>query len=294
LAAILSHEMAHIRRYDLIINLMQRIVEALLFFHPVTWWISRRIRIERENCCDDLAAAGCGRLTYAGSLLRMAELCAGIRGLKIAPQLESLAADGGEGSQLGYRIRRLLGEVDSPRVSVTRNAQTDQKPQETDRPEVEASETPEDEPNKKASSKSEAKTRIEGIVLDSEKQSIAGVPLSILAFDGDEENAFKPIYLDADNEGRFSVEIPSRTFRAHFGSPNDQYDSLEGFWVRDGQAVVPWDGIEAKPTGGKISVVATLLRTYQLRFDVINADSGQRVSDVAILYKEDKATWNGE
>ena len=153
-----------------------------------------------------------------------AEQCATLRGLKIAPQLESLAADGGDGSQLGYRIRRLLGEVDSPRVSVTRNAlaaltlaavfsgmaviaiaQTDQKPQATDRPEVEASETPEDEPNQNASSKSEAKTRIEGIVLDSEKQPIAGVPLSFLAFVGDEANAFKPIYLDADNEGRFSV-----------------------------------------------------------------------------------------
>ena len=59
LVAILSHEMAHIRRCDMIINLLQRIVEALLFFHPVTWWISRRISIERENCCDDLAAAGC-------------------------------------------------------------------------------------------------------------------------------------------------------------------------------------------------------------------------------------------
>lgn len=122
LAAILSHEMAHIRRCDMIINLVQRIVEALLFFHPVTWWISRRISIERENCCDDLAAAGCGRLTYAGALLRMAELCAGIRGLKIAPQLESLAVDGGSTSQLGYRIKRLLGEDHSPRISLTRGA----------------------------------------------------------------------------------------------------------------------------------------------------------------------------
>jgi beta-lactamase regulating signal transducer with metallopeptidase domain len=122
LAAILSHEMAHIRRYDLVVNLLQRIVEALLFFHPVTWWISGRISIERENCCDDLAAAGCGRLTYAGALLRMAELCAGIRGLKIAPQLESLAADGGNTSQLGYRIKRLLGEGHSPRIPLTRGA----------------------------------------------------------------------------------------------------------------------------------------------------------------------------
>ena len=50
----------------------------------------------------------------------MAELCAGIRGLKIAPQLESLAVDGGSTSQLGYRIKRLLGEDHSPRISLTR------------------------------------------------------------------------------------------------------------------------------------------------------------------------------
>ncbi|OYW13791.1 MAG: hypothetical protein B7Z55_16340, partial [Planctomycetales bacterium 12-60-4] len=120
ISAILSHELAHIRRYDLIFIFLQRIVEALLFFHPVTWWISRRASIERENCCDDLAAAGCGRTEYAGALLRMAELCAGLRGLKISPQLESLAVDGGSPSQLGYRIKRLLGENDAPRISFTR------------------------------------------------------------------------------------------------------------------------------------------------------------------------------
>ncbi|MEZ6134510.1 MAG: M56 family metallopeptidase [Pirellulaceae bacterium] len=121
IAAILSHEIAHLRRYDLLVNLLQRIVEAFLFFHPVTWWISRRVSIERENCCDDMAAAGCGRMEYAAALLRMAEQCASIGGLNIAPQLESLAADGGSTSQLGYRIERLLGEDHTPRVAVTRS-----------------------------------------------------------------------------------------------------------------------------------------------------------------------------
>lgn len=119
LAAILSHEMAHIRRYDLIFNLLQCIVEALLFFHPATWWISRRVSIERENCCDDMAAAECGRIEYAAALLQMAEQCAVVRGLKIAPQLQSLAADGGNPSQLSYRIKRLLGEDSAPRISFT-------------------------------------------------------------------------------------------------------------------------------------------------------------------------------
>lgn len=122
LTAILRHEMAHIRRYDLLVNLLQRFIEALLFFHPVTWWISRRIGIERENCCDDLAVAGCGRLEFASALLQMAELCAKSRGLNIAPQLEVLAADGGNVSHLSRRIRRLLGEVDSPRPVANRSS----------------------------------------------------------------------------------------------------------------------------------------------------------------------------
>ncbi len=122
LAAILSHEMAHIRRYDLLVNLLQRMVESLLFFHPFTWWISRRVSTERENCCDDVAVAGCGRIEYVDALLKMAEQCAAIRGWKIAPQLESLAADGGNSSQLGYRIKRLLGEDNKPRVSLTRTS----------------------------------------------------------------------------------------------------------------------------------------------------------------------------
>ena len=73
--AILTHELAHLRRYDHLVNLLQRVVEALLFFHPAVWYVSRRISIERENCCDDLVlAAGAERLGYADSLVRVAEL----------------------------------------------------------------------------------------------------------------------------------------------------------------------------------------------------------------------------
>ena len=58
--AILLHELAHIRRYDYLVNVLQRSVEGLLFYHPVVWWISRVIRTERENCCDDVAVAMSG------------------------------------------------------------------------------------------------------------------------------------------------------------------------------------------------------------------------------------------
>ena len=119
LAAILSHEMAHIRRCDLLVNLLQRVIEAFLFSHPITWWISRRISIERENCCDDLAARSTGSLSYVDALLKMAEVC-----LSNDPQrkaaIASLAASGRGKTQLGHRIRRLIGVEQPARIGWSR------------------------------------------------------------------------------------------------------------------------------------------------------------------------------
>src|SRR5262249_409054 len=53
--AILAHELGHIRRHDYFVNLLQTLAETLLFYHPAVWWLSRRIRVEREHCCDDVA-----------------------------------------------------------------------------------------------------------------------------------------------------------------------------------------------------------------------------------------------
>ena len=73
--AILAHELAHIRRHDYLVNLLQSLVETLFFYHPAVWWMSRRIRAERENACDDLAVAiGQERSTYAESLARTAAM----------------------------------------------------------------------------------------------------------------------------------------------------------------------------------------------------------------------------
>ena len=52
--AVIAHELAHIRRGDLWVNLIQRLVETLLFYHPAVWWLSRQLRIDRELCCDEL------------------------------------------------------------------------------------------------------------------------------------------------------------------------------------------------------------------------------------------------
>lgn len=70
---ILAHELAHIRRYDVLVNLVQMLIESVLFFNPAVWWLSHQIRIEREACCDALAAKVCGEsLTVARTLVEFA------------------------------------------------------------------------------------------------------------------------------------------------------------------------------------------------------------------------------
>ena len=100
--AILAHELAHIRRNDYLMNLIQVVIEILLFYHPVVWWVSEKIRQEREYCCDDLAVALSGdRLQYARALANLESLRAS--GTILVP-----AATGGV---LLDRIRRLVGEA---------------------------------------------------------------------------------------------------------------------------------------------------------------------------------------
>ena len=108
LEAILAHELAHIRRADYAVNILQSLVETLLFYHPAVWWISSRIRQEREHCCDDLAASICGDATsYVAALVRMEEL-------RCEPSSVALAARGGD---LLCRVRRLLSPVHKDRLS---------------------------------------------------------------------------------------------------------------------------------------------------------------------------------
>jgi beta-lactamase regulating signal transducer with metallopeptidase domain len=100
LDGVLAHELAHVRRHDYLVNVLQSLVETLLFYHPAVWWCSRQIRIEREHCCDDMVVEAVGnRVAYAAALAQLEEL----RGLQ--PML-SLNASGG---RLVERIRRLLG-----------------------------------------------------------------------------------------------------------------------------------------------------------------------------------------
>lgn len=100
LEAILAHELAHIRRHDYLVNLLQSVVETLLFYHPAVWWLSHRIRAEREHCADDLAVQCCGdAYLYARAL-------AHIEQLRVMPSPQP--ALGAAGGSLLTRVRRLL------------------------------------------------------------------------------------------------------------------------------------------------------------------------------------------
>src|SRR5215207_5678133 len=97
--AILAHELAHIRRNDYLVNLLQNAIETVFFYHPAIWWISAQIRKEREHCCDDIASGATG-----GALHYVSALAALEQGRDGDPQL-ALAATGGP---LLDRARRLL------------------------------------------------------------------------------------------------------------------------------------------------------------------------------------------
>ncbi|RCS48308.1 DUF3738 domain-containing protein [Bremerella cremea] len=100
LEAILAHELAHIRRYDYAVNLLQNLAETVLFFHPAVWWASAQIRKERECCCDAMAAQLChGPLPYSQALLA-------VETFRSNTPL-AVAANGGS---LLQRIRRLSGQ----------------------------------------------------------------------------------------------------------------------------------------------------------------------------------------
>ncbi len=105
--AIVAHELAHVRRHDYLVNLFQSFVETLLFYHPAVWWLSARIRTEREHCCDDMAVGVVGDpIVYARALTALEA-----RRLRV-PRLAA-AANGGPLMRRILRLRQAASRPDA-------------------------------------------------------------------------------------------------------------------------------------------------------------------------------------
>jgi beta-lactamase regulating signal transducer with metallopeptidase domain len=99
---IIAHEIAHIKRHDYLVNLLQKMVEILFFYHPAVWWMSSVIKSERENCCDDIA------ITLTGDSVNFVKALANMEEQR---QVAGLAvAFSGNKNKLLKRIQRLLNQ----------------------------------------------------------------------------------------------------------------------------------------------------------------------------------------
>src|SRR5205807_4582258 len=108
---ILLHELAHLRRYDDWTNLVQKIVKAIMFFHPLVWWIERRLSLEREVACDDAVLVQTDNpRTYAQCLARVAEKSFLRRQIALAQAAVSRL------HQLSSRITQIL-DIDRPKTT---------------------------------------------------------------------------------------------------------------------------------------------------------------------------------
>ena len=109
LEAIIAHELAHIRRHDLWVNLLQRMAEILFFFHPAIWLISKSLRRERELCCDEMAARAIGeRATYAEALEKVS------RAILYTKEPAFAAAVGQRKKTVLSRVQHVLGLTAAP------------------------------------------------------------------------------------------------------------------------------------------------------------------------------------
>lgn len=104
-SAILAHELAHVRRHDFAVNVLQALTETALFYHPVVWWLSNRIRVEREHCCDAIAVA------MGGDAVAYVEALTEIEAWRTGEARLAVAATGGS---LIDRVRRVLGAEAHP------------------------------------------------------------------------------------------------------------------------------------------------------------------------------------
>jgi beta-lactamase regulating signal transducer with metallopeptidase domain len=103
---LILHELAHIRRRDFAVNLLQTLIEILFFYHPALWWISRKVREEREHCCDDAV------LAIHNDPVLYSEALTQIQLHHFSPKKRLVMSATGNKSALSKRVFRLFGQYD--------------------------------------------------------------------------------------------------------------------------------------------------------------------------------------
>jgi GWxTD domain-containing protein len=242
--AILLHELAHIRRRDYLVNLLQAVAENLLFYHPAVWWVSGVIRAEREHCCDDLAVAAQGdALVYASALTALEN--------RRGAAEPALAATGGN---LVKRIRRLLNRPEprhtafTPAVAagivilIAAAGLTAWQPKPQDQPKAAAIETP---------YRKWVVEDVAYIITDAERAAFRR-----LTTDEEREHFIEQFWLRRDpTPGTPANEFKEEHYR-RIAYANDHYTDAAGLagWKTDrGRVYItygPPDEIESHPNGG--------------------------------------------
>ena len=228
LEALLAHELAHIRRHDWLVNAFQLLVETVFFYHPAVWWLSRQIRQERENCCDDLAVSLVGdRGTVGRMLLALEEL------RERAPGL-ALAATGGN---LLSRVRRVVAKGRQPEppgrewlpaalvlllaglgsaawamsagTADKKNPPTAAPPTAAPAASAKAASPNETKNDTRPAAKTAKTRRVTGRVVDSTGQSVKAARLWWVVVDSSLNDRQYTIEGTSDTQGRFALEAPA-------------------------------------------------------------------------------------
>jgi hypothetical protein len=238
LEAVIAHELAHIRRHDLWVTWLQRILESALFFHPAVWWVSRRIALEREMCCDELAVQATGRpVSYARALEAIGQRFAADQAVLLATSFH-----GESEMNLLARVRRVLGQQPQPETrsaglagfvliavglsvalllaSSGRASQADEEKQERERPAAETGRerSPEAEAGRRRSAEAE-----EGVRPSAEAE--AGVRRSA---EGERKVRRSAEAEEGERRERPERDAPEGRERRKEGAPKEAVEGNEG------------------------------------------------------------------
>ncbi|NOR45905.1 MAG: M48 family metalloprotease [Candidatus Delongbacteria bacterium] len=189
--AIISHELAHIMRNDFLHNLIQSVIEIIYFFNPAIYWISKQIRTERENCCDDLAMRYCSdSVNLAKGLYNLQEMQADVpKPMMAAVNNEDLLS----------RIKRIIGKEKDMKNSYTGFIASIIV--------IFLAVTIFTGCTLFAGSKDDIKTEEASIIVIKKSSDGENVKMNVLVTDGGDEDIEKQIFVTATNDGEIIKKV---------------------------------------------------------------------------------------